>query len=94
MNPKFLKTHRPDVGMCIQDIPGAYIDSTYNPEKVIFFSKTVDSQEEQELIESFHGTSPKFTDNYESVFEALGWKLIKIESFIFGELEIIQVFDY
>ena len=93
IKPKFLRTYRPDIGMCIQDIPGAYIDSTYNPEKVIFFSTTVDPQEEQELVEIFHGTSPKFTDSYEAVFEDLGWKLVKLESFIFGELEMVQVFE-
>lgn len=89
IKPRFMKNYHPDIGMCIQDIPGAFIESTYGPEKVIFFSETIDVQEEQELREIFYGQSPKYSNYYEDVFVDLGWKLRKIESFIFGELQLI-----
>ena len=84
-----MKNYHPDTGKCIQDIPGAFIESTYGPEKVIFFSETIDVQEEQELREIFYGQSPKYSNYYEDVFVDLGWKLRKIESFIFGELQLV-----
>lgn len=93
IKPKFMRSYHPDIGICVQDVPGAFIESTYGPEKVIFFSETIDAQEEQELSEIFHGISPKYSNYYEDVFVDLGWKLLKTESFIFGELEVIQVFD-
>lgn len=89
IKPRFMKNYHPDIGMCIQDIPGAFIESTYGPEKVIFFSATIDVQEEQELREIFYGQSPKYSNYYEDVFVDLGWKLRKIESFIFGELQLV-----
>ena len=89
--PKFIRTYKSDTGICIQDIPGGYIDSSYNGEKVIFFSETIDSQEEQELLEIFYEKSPKYHDYYEDVFEDLGWKLTQKESFIFGEIELVKI---
>lgn len=93
IKPKFVKDYNPDIGICIQDIPGAFIESTYGPEKVIFFSETIDPQEQKELNEIFHGLSPKYSNYYEDVFADLGWKLLNIESFIFGELEMVQVHE-
>ena len=90
IKPKFIKNYHPDIGICIQDIPGGRIESTYSPEKVIFFSETIDAQEEQELTEIFNGLSPKYSKYYEDVFADLGWKLLTAESFIFGELEIME----
>ncbi|WP_114638293.1 hypothetical protein [Polynucleobacter necessarius] len=91
--PTFIKNYRPEVGICIEDIKGASISETYNGEKVIYFSQTVPEALEEELTDIFYGISRKFSGPYQDVFQDLEWKLIKSESFIFGQLEIKEIDD-
>jgi len=92
--PTFLKTYQPDVGICIVDIKGASISETYNAEKVIYFSQTVPEALEDELTDIFYGISRKFSGTYQDIFQDLEWKLVRSESFIFGELEVKEIHDH
>ena len=92
--PTFLKTYQPDVGICIADIKGASISETYNAEKVIYFSQTVTEELEDELTDIFYGISRKFSGTYQDIFQDLEWKLVRSESFIFGELEVKEIHDH
>ena len=89
--PSFLKHYRPEIGICIEDIKGASISETYNGEKVIYFSPNVPEGMEQELIDIFYGISRKFSGSYQDIFQDLEWKLLKSETFIFGQLEIKEI---
>lgn len=91
--PNFIKNYDPDVGICIADIKGASISETYNGEKVIFFSQTVPEAMEEELTDIFYGISQKFSGSYQDIFQDLEWKLVRSESFIFGQLEIKEIKD-
>ena len=93
IQPKFIGKYNPDIGVCVEDIPGAYIRSAQHPEKVIFFSETVDKDEKTELTDIFYGHTPKYSPNHEAVFEDLGWEKIQVESFIFGDLEVVVLSD-
>jgi hypothetical protein len=89
--PSFLKHYRPEIGICVEDIKGASIRETYNGEKVIYFSQNVPEALEQELTDIFYGISRKFSGPYQDVFQDLEWKLLKSETFIFGQLEIKEI---
>jgi len=91
VKPTFLKTYDPDIGICIQDIPGGSIGETYEGEKVIYFSDTVDDEEEYELSEIFYASSKKYSKNYADVFHDLGWTEVSSESYIFGQIEIKEI---
>jgi hypothetical protein len=91
--PSFIKNYDPAVGICIADIKGASISETYNGEKVIYFSQTVPEALEEELTDIFYGISQKFSGPYQDVFQDLEWKLVRSESFIFGQLEIKEIKD-
>jgi len=91
IKPAFLKTYDPNIGICIQDIPGGSIGETYGGEKVIYFSDTVEDEEEEELSDIFYESSKKYSNNYVDVFHDLGWIEVSIESYIFGEIEIKEI---
>lgn len=91
VKPAFLKTYDPDIGICIQDIPGGSIGETYEGEKVIYFSDTVEDEEEYELSEIFYASSKKYSKNYADVYHDLGWTEVSSESYIFGEIEIKEI---
>jgi hypothetical protein len=91
--PNFIKNYDPDVGICIADIKGASISETYNGEKVIYFSQTVPEAMEEELTDIFYGISQKFSGPYQDIFQDLEWKLVRAESFIFGQLDIKEIKD-
>ena len=91
IKPDFLATYSPNIGICIDDIPGANINQTYGEEKVIYFSETVDEDEQDELTDIFYQSNRKYSKNYEDVFHDLGWQQISSESYIFGELEIKEL---
>ena len=91
IKPKFISTYDPDIGICIQDIPGGTIGETYSGEKVIYFSDTVGEDEQEELTEIFYGSSKKYSKGYADVFQDLGWTEVSTESYIFGELEIKEL---
>ena len=91
--PTFIKQYQPEVGICIADIKGARISETYSGEKVIYFSQTVPEALEEELTDIFYGISRKFSGSYQDVFQDLEWRLIKSETFIFGQLEIKEIDD-
>ena len=91
--PTFFKNYRPEIGICISDIKGATINETYNGEKVIYFSQTVPEAMEDELTDIFYGIARKFSGSYRDIFQDLEWKLVKSESFIFGELELKEIRD-
>lgn len=91
VKPAFLKTYDPDIGICIQDIPGGSIGETYEGEKVIYFSDTVEDEEEYELSEIFYASSKKYSKNYADVFHDLGWTEVSTESYIFGQIEIKEI---
>ena len=91
--PSFIKNYDPDIGICIADIKGADISETYNGEKVIYFSQTVPEAMEEELTDIFYGISRKFSGPYQNIFQDLEWKLIRSESFIFGQLDIKEIKD-
>lgn len=88
IKPSFLKSYDPNVGICIRDIFGGYIGETYGGEKVIYFSDTVDDEEQDELTDIFYQSTQKYSKNYFDVFEDLGWIKVSSESYIFGELEV------
>lgn len=91
IKPNFIKTYNPDTGICIEDIPGGEISKTYGGEQVIYFSETVDEDEQDELTDIFYQSSKKYSKNYVAAFHDLGWKEISSESYIFGELEIKEL---
>jgi len=89
--PLFMKTYRPEIGICISDIKGASINETYNGKKVIYFSETVPEEMEEELTDIFYGISRKYSGSYKDIFQDLEWSLIKSETFIFGQIEIKEI---
>ena len=89
--PNFIDRYQPQVGICIGDIPGAEISKTYNGEKVIYFSETIDEEEQDELTDIFYGKSKKYSGEYAHVFQDLGWKGMGENTYIFGELEIKEI---
>jgi len=86
--PSFGASYDPNLGICIQDIPGGSIGETYQGEKVIYFSENISEDEQNELSDIFYGATKKYSKNYVDVFLDLGWKEISSESYIFGEIEI------
>lgn len=93
IKPNFIKSYDPNIGICIEDIPGGEISKTYGGEKVIYFSDTVNEDEQDELTDIFYQSSRKYSKSYEDVYHDLGWKKISSESYIFGELEIKELRD-
>ena len=91
--PNFMKDYRPEVGICVADIKGANISERYSGEKVIYFSQTVPESLEDELTDIFYGISQKYSGPYQDIFQDLDWRLVKSETFIFGELEIKELID-
>jgi hypothetical protein len=91
IKPKFIKTYDPDIGICIQDIPGGTIGKTFEGEKVIYFSDTVAEDEQEELTDIFYGNSKKYSKGYADVFQDLGWTEVSAESYIFGEIEVKEL---
>jgi len=88
IKPSFEASYDPNLGICIQDIPGGLIGETYGDEKVIYFSETVSEDEQNELTDIFYGNSKKYSKKYVDVFLDLGWIEMSSESYIFGEIEI------
>jgi len=88
IKPSFEASYDPNLGICIQDIPGGSIGETYGSEKVIYFSETVGEDEQNELTDIFYGNTKKYSKKYNDVFLDLGWTEISSESYIFGEIEI------
>jgi len=88
IKPSFEASYDPNLGICIQDIPGGLIGETYGDEKVIYFSETVSDDEQNELTDIFYGNSKKYSKKYVDVFLDLGWIEMSSESYIFGEIEI------
>lgn len=88
IKPTFIKSYDPNIGICIQDIPGGSIGKTYGGERVIYFSETVEEDEQDELTDIFYLSNRKYSKNYEDVYHDLGWTKISSDSYIFGELEI------
>ncbi|MBU3639451.1 MULTISPECIES: hypothetical protein [unclassified Polynucleobacter] len=91
--PTFIKAYDPNIGICIEDIPGGAISKTYGGEKVIYFSDTIEEDEQDELTEIFYQSNKKYSKSYEDVFHDLGWKQVSSDSYIFGELEIKELDD-
>ena len=93
LKPSFMKNYDPNEGICIVDIPGGSINQAYEGEKVIYFSETVEEDEQNELMDIFYQSTKKYSKNYADVFYDLGWKQISSQAFIFGELEIKELRD-
>jgi len=93
IKPYFIKAYDPNIGICVDDIPGGTISKTYGGEKVIYFSDTVGEDEQDELTDIFYQSNRKYSKNYADVFHDLGWKHCSLESYIFGELEIKELTD-
>ena len=91
IKPTFIKSYDPNIGICIQDIPGGSIGKTYGGERVIYFSETVEEDEQDELTDIFYLSNRKYSKNYEDVYHDLGWTKISSDSYIFGELEIKEL---
>jgi len=91
IKPGFIKTYNPNIGICIEDIAGGQISKTYGGEKVIYFSDTVNEDEQDELTDIFYLSNKKYSKNYADVFHDLGWNEVSAESYIFGELEIKEI---
>jgi hypothetical protein len=91
IKPIFMKTYDPNIGICIQDILGGSVGEIYAGKKVIHFSDTVQEDEQEELEEIFYGSSKKYSKQYADVFHDLGWIEIGSESYIFGEIEVIEI---
>jgi methenyltetrahydromethanopterin cyclohydrolase len=93
IKPIFIENYDPNKGICIGDIPGAEISKTYGGEKVIYFSETIDEDEQDELTDIFYQSNKKFGKNYIDVFQDLGWDFLGFNTYIFGELEIKELRD-
>jgi len=93
IKPTFMKTYNPNIGICIEDIPGGAISKTYGGEKVIYFSDTVGEDEQDELTDIFYQSAQKYSKNYADVFHDLGWIKVSADSYIFGELEVKELDD-
>lgn len=93
IKPTFVETYDPNIGICIENIPGGTISKTYGGEKVIYFSDTVEEDEQDELTDIFYQSNKKYSKNYADVFHDLGWIEVSSESYIFGELEIKELQD-
>ena len=91
VKPRFIKDYDPNVGICIENIPGGVISQTYGGEKVIYFSETIDGDEQDELTDIFYQSSKKYAKNFADVFHDLGWKQVSLNTYIFGELEIKEL---
>ena len=91
IKPVFMKIYDPNIGICIEDIPGGDISKTYEGEKVIYFSDTVTEDEQDELTDIFYQSSRKYSKNYVDVFLDLGWAQMASASYLFGELEIKEL---
>jgi len=91
IKPKFMINYDPNIGICIDDIPGGSIRKAYGGEKIIYFSETVGEDEQEELTDIFYQSSKKYSKYFLDVFLDLGWKQISAESYIFGELEIKEL---
>jgi hypothetical protein len=91
--PTFIKNYRPEVGICMADIKGASISNTYNGEKVIYFSETVQDHVIEELTDIFYGISRKYSGSYRDIYQDLEWSFISSETFIFGHLEVKEIRD-
>lgn len=89
--PSFGLGYDPSLGICIQDIPGGEIGTTYSGEKVIYFSDTVSEEEQTELSDIFYGKSMKYSNEYKDAFLDLDWIEISSEAYIFGEIEIKEI---
>ena len=89
--PLFIKRYDPNIGICIADIPGGTISKTYGGEKVIYFSETIEEDEQDELTDIFYQSTRKYSKSYEDVYHELGWTKMSSESYIFGELEIKEL---
>ncbi len=59
--PDFAKSYDPNIGICIEDIPGGKINDTYGGEKVIYFSETINEDAQEELTDIFYQMSPKYS---------------------------------
>jgi hypothetical protein len=88
IKPSFEASYDPNLGICIQDIPGGVIGETYGGEKVIYFSETIGEDEQNELTDIFYENTKKYSKKYDDVFLDLGWIEVSSESYIFGEIEI------
>jgi len=88
IKPLFEASYDPNLGICIQDIPGGSIGETYGNEKVIYFSETIGEDEQNELADIFYGNTKKYSKKYVDVFFDLGWNEVGSQSYIFGEIEI------
>lgn len=93
VKPKFINQYQPQIGICLRDIPGAKISKTYDEEKVIYFSETIDDDEQDELTDIFYGISKKYSGDYSCVFQDLGWNAKGQDTYIFGEIEIKEISD-
>lgn len=91
IKPVFASSYDPNIGICIQDIPGGSIGETYSGEKIIYFSETVGDEEQNELTDIFYGNTKKYSKKYRDVFLDLGWIEMSKESYIFGEIEIKEI---
>jgi len=91
IKPTFMKTYNPNIGICIGDIPGGSISKTFGGEKVIYFSDSVEEDEQDELTDIFYQSTRKYSKNYTDVFHDLGWMRVSSDSYIFGELEIKEL---
>jgi hypothetical protein len=91
IKPTFMKSYDPKIGICIQDIPGGSMGETYGGEKVIYFSDSIEEDEQDELTDIFYESSKKYSKNYTDVFHDLGWIEVSVESYIFGEIEVIEI---
>jgi hypothetical protein len=91
IKPAFIKTYDPQIGICIDDIPAGEISKTYGGEKVIYFSETVEEDEQDELTDIFYQSTRKYSKSYEDVYHDLGWTKMSSNSYIFGELEIKEL---
>lgn len=91
IKPVFIKAYDPNIGICIEDIPGGVISKTYGGEKVIYFSDMVEEDEQDELTDIFYQSNKKYSKSYEDVFHDLGWKQVSSESYVFGELEVKEL---
>ena len=60
---------------------------------MIYFSDTIEEDEQDELTEIFYQSNKKYSKSYEDVFHDLGWKQVSSDSYIFGELEIKELDD-
>ncbi len=92
VEPTFLKTYNPEIGICLDDIKGCIERNFNNRKKVIHFSETIPEEERKKFLKKFEKEDINYF--YSNKFLGYGGKFDSSEMFIFGELICKKTFEF